>query len=490
MVISSPQFHDSIRWLSDGRTFAIHVQRFQQNVLGTVFRTRKYVSFIRNLNKHGFSKVTLNFGPTSEYHNTGPAWNFFSHACFIENDPNFTEQTKITVGGGSLFVVPSTSSFRPPETREIRVSYGSGSSSINKKGVVAAQSIQQQHPLPMPALSFEQSSSSFSKERILGDDHATGQYQQPSQMYAPVHQPSRMQGQMYLSHIQSSQQAQPQFEQYRPVFPQWMRQGPSTTISSSSNPMGRDAQALQHPPDQQRDAHLEINRLSSSVVSQTPGFIRHSHPMGSSQSITSSCVAESITNADQRETSASASHLTSSTSVHRQQASEDSVKDSKEEYRILHLTDDDEDTKNTVSKRTRSHSRSNAPDSHEKPKRPKPEPKLLCQFSDTELLAECQRRGLLPPAVMTLNREDEQDLAGEDVDDSMSIPPLMSIYQSMPQTQAPRSTFDESGQQQRQQFMVQRLAPTSSLVQQRSRARLASDGTSFNSSLPGMYDRR
>ena len=51
--------NDAIKWSSDGNTILINYEKFQQQYLDTNhFKTKKIISFVRQLNLYGFNKVT------------------------------------------------------------------------------------------------------------------------------------------------------------------------------------------------------------------------------------------------------------------------------------------------------------------------------------------------------------------------------------------------------------------------------------------------
>ncbi len=81
---------------------------------GVVFKTCKFASFVRNLNKYGFRKTGADgkhlqksyFIDKAEKHVSG-SWVYFKHPYFRRFDPGYVHQSRI-------MVVPPLKSFAPP----------------------------------------------------------------------------------------------------------------------------------------------------------------------------------------------------------------------------------------------------------------------------------------------------------------------------------------------------------------------------------------
>ena len=96
-AIGMSQCRDAIQWLDDGITLAIHEENFRACALGGVlFRTTKMASFVRNLNKHGFRKVTLHT-TADEDGISDTDWAFYRHINFVRNDPGRKMQCRIVL---------------------------------------------------------------------------------------------------------------------------------------------------------------------------------------------------------------------------------------------------------------------------------------------------------------------------------------------------------------------------------------------------------
>ena len=58
-ILSNPDYEPWISWMPHGRAFKVHVPvSFENGVLPTYFGHKRYSSFLRDLNNHGFKHLT------------------------------------------------------------------------------------------------------------------------------------------------------------------------------------------------------------------------------------------------------------------------------------------------------------------------------------------------------------------------------------------------------------------------------------------------
>ena len=115
-VMMTLSMQNVIHFMPDGHLIAIQKDLFVSEALnGNQFRTSKFSSFVRNLNKHGFKKT----GPDGRHpqkssylindrlepHTSGN-WVYFCHPYFHRDDPLFEDQAKIIIVQSSKAIPP------------------------------------------------------------------------------------------------------------------------------------------------------------------------------------------------------------------------------------------------------------------------------------------------------------------------------------------------------------------------------------------------
>ena len=76
-ILSKPEYNSYIGWKPNGRTFGIIIpSMFEKVVCPIYFQHKRYSSFLRQLNNHGFKHLTNEHGPNR---------NCYYHECFLRN---------------------------------------------------------------------------------------------------------------------------------------------------------------------------------------------------------------------------------------------------------------------------------------------------------------------------------------------------------------------------------------------------------------------
>lgn len=76
-ILSNPEYNNYISWKPNGRTFGIIIPTmFEKIVCPIYFQHKRYSSFLRQLNNHGFKHLTNEHGPNR---------NCYYHECFLRN---------------------------------------------------------------------------------------------------------------------------------------------------------------------------------------------------------------------------------------------------------------------------------------------------------------------------------------------------------------------------------------------------------------------